>query len=158
MYGLDPQHFRTLIIRPVLTQLQLHSPAAENLLLGTALQESQLKYLKQLGAGPALGALQMEPATHDDIWHNYLAYQPDLVSKLKSITRAIGPGNAAEMIGNLYYAVAMARVHYRRVAAPLPAAIDARGLAAYWKQYYNTPGGAGTVEEALPHFLYACVP
>lgn len=159
MYGLDPQQFRLLVIRPTLLHLELHSQAAENLILGTALQESNLKYLRQLGSGPALGVMQMEPATHDDIWKNYLAYQPDLAARIKSITRVAGaPGSAAEMIGNLQYAVAMARVHYRRVAAPLPAAHDARALAAYWKQYYNTPLGAGTVDEAVKHFLYACVP
>jgi hypothetical protein len=157
-YGLDPQQFRLYVIRPTLQHLELHSQAAENLLLGTALQESNLKYIRQLGAGPALGVMQMEPATHDDLWRNYLAYSPDLALKLKSITRLAGVGAAPEMMGNLQYAVGMARVHYRRVKAAIPAAHDARALAAYWKQYYNTPLGAGTVDEAVKHFFYACVP
>lgn len=157
-YGLDPQQFRLLVIRPVLERLGLHSQAAENLILGTALQESRLKYLKQLGAGPALGLMQMEPATHNDIWDNYLRYQPELAGLVKDFGLLGGRALPTTMAGNAYYAVAMARVHYRRVAAPIPGALDARALAAYWKQYYNTPGGAGTVDEALPHFLYACVP
>lgn len=157
MYGLNPQQFRVQIVRPTLMHLDLHSQAAENLLIGTALQESRLTYLRQLGTGPALGVMQMEPATYNDIWLNYLKYQPELAAKVKEFQPKAAFG-ASDMIGNLPYAVAMARVHYRRVKDPLPAALDARALAAYWKQYYNTPLGAGTVDEALPHFLYACVP
>lgn len=157
MYGLDPQQFRLQIVRPTLERIGLHSQAAENLILGTALQESRLKYLRQLGTGPALGVMQMEPATYWDIQHNYLKYQTALAIKVHGLTSSDDLA-VTELVGNLPYAVAMARVHYRRVSAALPAAIDGRGLAAYWKQYYNTPAGAGTVEEALPHFLYACVP
>jgi hypothetical protein len=156
MYGLDPQQFRKFVIRPVLERLKLHTPAAENLLLGTALQESRLKYIRQLGTGPAIGVMQMEPATHEDIWDNFLRYQPELAAAVKDFGPLGVRGSPSDMAWNLAYAVAMARVHYRRVKAAVPGANDPAGLAAYWKQYYNTPLGAGTVEEALPHFRYAC--
>lgn len=45
----------------------LHSMAAEQLLLGTAIQESHLKYRRQIG-GPALGYFQVGTNTQDDIW------------------------------------------------------------------------------------------
>jgi hypothetical protein len=64
-------------IGPVLRQLGLDEyrmQAAEELLLGTALQESGLIYRRQLNNGPALGLFQMEPATHDDIWADFLTY------------------------------------------------------------------------------------
>ena len=67
---LDIPQFRANIIRPVLLVIGGESRAAENLILGTALQESNLRYLRQLGDGPARGVYQMEPATHDDIWDN----------------------------------------------------------------------------------------
>ncbi|KAF0118141.1 MAG: hypothetical protein FD149_866 [Rhodospirillaceae bacterium] len=77
----DSAHFVTTVIRPTLLHLGLHSPAAEALLLGTAIQESRLgTYLRQTGGGPALGVYQMEPATHEDIWTNFLAYRPDLAA------------------------------------------------------------------------------
>ena len=38
--GLNPQQFRSLVIRPTLRRLDLWSEAAEELLLGTAIQES----------------------------------------------------------------------------------------------------------------------
>jgi len=67
--------FRRDVIAPVLQKSGLDSEAAEELLLGTAVQESlNFKYRRQMGGGPARGYFQMEPATHDDIWDNYLQF------------------------------------------------------------------------------------
>jgi hypothetical protein len=149
-------NLRELVIRPALQYIELWSQAAENLVLGTALVESNGDYLHQV-KGPALGLWQMEPATHDDIWDNYLAFHPELsrlVSLLESeasITRG-----ASELIGNLYYGAAMCRVHYRRAREPLPEAKDADAMARYWKAHYNTAKGAGRVEKALPRFIVVC--
>lgn len=157
MLGLNLHHLRTLIIRPVLDHIRLYSLAAEQLLVGTALQESRAHYLHQLGKGPAVGIFQMEPATHDDIWRNYLAYHHGLATLVRQLELPQWyDDDAREMAGNLYYAAAMARIHYRRVKAALPAAGDALTMARYWKRWYNTPLGRGTVEEALPHFEAAC--
>jgi len=41
--------FRREIVRPVLEHLSLHSPAAENMLVGTAAVESGLRRLTQAG-------------------------------------------------------------------------------------------------------------
>jgi hypothetical protein len=153
MYGLNVGQFRTKLLDPTLEYLGLYSPAASNLLLGTALQESRLEFILQI-RGPAIGLFQMEPATFYDIYLNYLAYQPKLKTLVDDL--AIGTPDPAEMAGNIFFAIGMARVHYRRVSAPLPDANDALALASYWKKYYNTPLGRGTVEEALPHFREAC--
>jgi len=48
-----------------------------------------------------------------------------------------------QMAGNDFYACAMARVLYYRRPEPLPLPSDIDGLAAYWKQWYNTPLGKG---------------
>lgn len=151
-YGLDVEMFRFRIVKPVLLKLELHSPAAENLVLGTALHESHLKFLQQI-RGPAKGVFQMEPATYADLWANFLAYQPKLAAVVRSF--AIGDPDAEEMEGNLYFACAMCRIHYKRVRAPLPEN-DPHELALYWKKYYNTLLGRGTIEQALPHFTRAC--
>ncbi len=141
--------FRELVIRPALEVVNGYSEAAEELVLGTAIQESRLQYLKQLGGGPALGVFQMEPATHDDIWNNYLAYRQELADLVQMLAAPNGGNHptANELIGNLWYAAAMCRVHYRRVPEPLPDAGDVPGMAAYWKEHYNTFEGAGTEEE-----------
>jgi hypothetical protein len=146
---LDVMQFRNLVIKPALKAINLYSPAAEELVLGTALQESRLKYLHQLGRGPALGLFQMEPRTHNDIWTNYLRGKPDLAGALQRLAHKPGPD---AMITDLLYAAGMCRVHYRRVPAALPAEGDFEGQAAYWKKYYNTIYGAGTEEEYLENW------
>lgn len=146
---LNPAHFMDLIIAPTLTALGLDSPGARELLLGTASHESDLQYLKQI-SGPALGLYQMEPATHDDIWANYLAYREPIASKLLEYVGAEAASgiyrqpDANEMVWNLRYATAMARIHYLRVPEPLPLATNVQAMARYWKAHYNTVLGAGT--------------
>ncbi len=145
---IDREQFIDLIIEPTLEDLGLYSTAAVELVLGTALQESRLTYIKQLGVGPALGVCQMEPRTHDDIWDNFLAYR----EKLKQLTSEIGGPDAVEMIWNLRYSVAMCRLHYRRVRFALPQAGDLKGQASYWKAHYNTDLGRGTTEEYISNW------
>lgn len=147
---------KELVIEPVLEHLDLYSESAVQLLLGTAAAESNMgDYIKQVGGGPALGIYQVEKATHDDIWENYIDYRGDLEQSIRSLTitgyDALNyfEHEADELIGNLYYATAMARVHYLRVPAALPEATDLDGLAHYWKKYYNTSFGKGTIV----HFL-----
>ncbi len=68
---MDAVTFQTTIVQPVLAALGTWSLESEMLLMGTAAHESLLIYTHQIG-GPALGYFQMEPATHDDCWTNYL--------------------------------------------------------------------------------------
>jgi hypothetical protein len=144
--------FRDHIIKPTLLNLDLYSKAAERLLLGTALTESGLTFLKQFGEGPALGVYQMEPNTEQDIWNNYLNYRDDLADKI----RELKIGMNTELIGNLYYATAMCRIHYLRVPKPLPDEEDIAAMSNYWKTYYNSGLGKGKsfdfVEKAKPAF------
>ena len=137
-----------------LKNVNMYSPAAVNLLLLTAAQESHMgTYIKQLGNGPALGIFQMEPATNEDIWDNYLRYKPEIGFDIVR-TAGLAPQDsyAPALKWNLKYAILMARMQYRRRPEPLPDVDDIRGLAEYWKQWYNTPKGAGTVEEAMLNY------
>lgn len=153
MTGILPAHLRDLIIRPTLVEMGHYSPAAEALLLGTAAQESRGgRYLAQL-RGPARGIYQMEPRTHDDLWRHFLPSRRPLKALLLSWAHDPAPyPSPDQMVYDLRYATAMARVHYLRVPAPLPAADDILGLATYYKKYYNTPLGRATIEEALKAF------
>jgi hypothetical protein len=139
---LDPEQFRRLVIRPALQTIGLWSGAAETLLLGTALTESGLTWLRQTGGGPALGLYQIEPATHADLRRNYLAFRPRLAARLLGLSAGVGPGQD-QLVWNLGYATAIARLVYYRVPAPLPAADDLAGLARYWKAHFNTALGKG---------------
>ncbi|GAB0057936.1 hypothetical protein SIID45300_02270 [Candidatus Magnetaquicoccaceae bacterium FCR-1] len=147
--GLDPHQLRDLIIRPTLQRLGYWTEAAEELVLGTAIQESGLRFVRQLGSGPARGLWQMEPATHDDLWLNYLN------SRTKIGLNVLGPyskPDAGRLVWDLGYACAMCRVHYLRCPGVLPAAGDHEGQAAYWKRWYNTALGAGTIEQYLANW------
>lgn len=126
----------------------LNSKSAANLLLLTCAVESNLgHHLKQVN-GPALGIYQMEPKTASDIYENFLDFRPELkesVDRFKADNITVDDN----LTGNLFYATAMARVHYYRVPEELPHHEDIAGLASYWKSYYNTPKGKGTVEQAI---------
>lgn len=145
---MDPDDFRRHVIRPTLRRLKLHSDAAEALLLGTAITESGLEALVQRGGGPALGVYQVEPATHDDIWRSFLAYRPPLAARVAMLVAGLRPSRA-QLVWNLAYATAMARLVYLRRPPPLPPADDIAGLAAYWKAHFNTVAGKGVPEDFM---------
>jgi len=148
--GIDPSQFYRSVT-DVLELAGLHSPKAVRLLVGTAAVESGLgTYLRQMNEGPALGVFQMEPATEEDIWSNFLAYRQALREALVAVTGVVRP-DALHLRLNLIYQILMARVHYLRVAAPIPDVVDPAALGAYWKDYYNTRAGRGHVA----HFVAA---
>lgn len=157
--GLDAGQLREFVVRPALKRINLWSPAAENLVLGTCLHESHARYLDQLtpGPGPAYGLWQMERATYEDLWRNFIPGDSYLRLNLLEMAGFDSEEHppVQEMHGNLFYAAAMCRVHYRRVREALPVATDAQALAEYWKRYYNTALGKGTVAQALPAFMAA---
>jgi len=150
---MNPHQFREYVVKPALDSIEFHSLAAEALIMGTGAQESKLNYVKQLGTGPAMGLFQMEPATHEDIWANYLQHRPDLAA---SIRRAIefngGIPQPTRLMWDLRYATIMCRIHYLRVPEALPAADDIWQQAYYWKRYYNTERGAGTEQEFVDNY------
>jgi hypothetical protein len=147
---MDAVVLRDTYVKPALLTLDRWSVRAEMLIMGTAAQESGLTFTRQIGGGPALGYFQMEPATHDDCWTNYINFRASLRSKVLSTRTATGTPNAAEMETDHKYATAMARIHYMRVPASIPT--SPRELAAYWKLYYNTPLGAGTISEFVSNW------
>jgi hypothetical protein len=141
---IDIGQFRLLVVRPVLTHLQLWSTAAENLLIGTALQESGLRFLHQRGGGPARGLYQIEPDSENDLHVNFLAYRPPLAARLYGLVAPV-PSRTEQLATNLAYATAVARLIYYRCPEPLPAAGDIAGMARYWKFHFNTEKGKGSI-------------
>jgi hypothetical protein len=136
----------------------LWSPAAENLVVGTALHESSgLRHLDQVTGpddatlGPAIGLFQIEPATHADLQANFLAYRPALADRLARLLAA-EPEREAQLATNLCYATAVCRLIYLRAPEPLPKADDVEGLARYWKRFYNTRRGRGAEAQFILHY------
>ncbi len=119
----------------------MHSEAAEGLLLGTALKESQLIWLRQHAGGPALGVYQIEIPTALDVRGQYLERRADIEERVAALeTRQ---PMARQLITNLAFATAIARLIYWRRPESLPDYEDADGMGAYWKAHYNTHLGAG---------------
>lgn len=148
--GIYIPHLKEHIVAPALNYIGLGGSRAINLVTGTFLAEGYAggyTYLKQI-KGPAVGAMQMEPATYNDIWKNFLSgsKRATLATYLKHLagdwnTDANGIPLPSVMTGNVFFAAAMCRVHYLRVAAAIPEATDAQALSNYHKKYYNTSAG-----------------
>lgn len=141
--SINAKQLRELIISPTLHDMGMWSESAENLLMGTAAQESHLgHYIKQVGKGPALGIYQCEPVTHDDVvkW-----------GRAKGLLEfeSCSPGR---LVYDLKYATMIARLHYYRVPKALPSADDIEGIAEYWKRYYNSSLGKGKPEEFVRNY------
>ncbi|GAB6854477.1 hypothetical protein [Asaia astilbis] len=161
MAGINTSQLKALVVAPTLQLMgQSHaSMAAVNLVVGTALAESNAAYLRQVtntGYGPAMGLWQMEPFTHDDCWSNWLRY-PGQSKAATAIRAMIGnlPATADLMVTNLAYACAMCRVKYYRAPAALPHFADAEGLSRYHKQFYNSALGAADPVANVAHFREA---
>jgi hypothetical protein len=147
---------RSRVIVPTLQKMAaivpaLDGSAARNLVLGTAAQETGGKYLAQWPTGPGCGLWQMEPATRDDIVANFLPRFPTLQTLVESM-RGIVFDPDDELVGNLHYGCAITRLFYYRIQAKLPAPSDVTALGQYWKTYYNTAAGAGTVDQFVTNF------
>ena len=138
------------IINETLDQMDLNSEDAVEMIYRTGNAESGYRTLQQYGGGPALGFFQMEPATYRDIWENYVMYREKYRNKLYSLGFDDSKMDYC-LMSNIGIQVAMCRLHYRRVPSALPKAGDLEGQANYWKKYYNSHLGKGTIE----HFMEA---
>lgn len=142
-------------IKAVLTYLDPaipYSDEAVELLMLTAAQESQLgTYLKQV-KGPARGVFQIEPTTEIDMWRTLATDHFKLLrKKISELRSPMELKDATNMELNLGYQIAMARFYYFRIPASLPSP-EPEELAKYWKRFYNTYLGKGTVEEAVKNY------
>lgn len=156
---MNPEQFKYLVIEPVTLHLSMSSKEANDLLLGTALLESNLEHVSQMGNGPALSLFQIEPNTLYDVYKNYLDFRSVLRDRVDSLLygKATPENRIRNLSINPHYACAIARIVYRRVPKALPDSSHGdedyvKELASYWKNYYNTPLGAGTIKKAIETF------
>jgi hypothetical protein len=157
---MDVKHFREYIVRPTLKLMDEYIPgmwsdAAENLMVGTALMESDIAYLVQHN-GPALGVYQIEPATHEDIMGRYIyesKFSTSLISILDSMLYYIDEEKREDTLANDYlvfdlrYATIVARIKYFMSPIVLPNADNIHALGHYWNDYYNGNPDVGTADQ-----------
>ena len=113
-------------IEDTLLAIGLYSVNAVNLLLETMAQESAFgKYRRQIGGGPAMGIMQIEPATHADSWETFLKYRKELGNKILQVSGLTKP-NVIALENNDVYSICIARVKYFRDSYPIPDTVDER--------------------------------
>ena len=97
--------------------------------------------MRQLNNGPARGVFQVEPKTFDWLKEKYTHRFPILEGATSS-----------NLEWDLRLSILVARLRYLVVLEPFPAADQITHLGVYWKQYYNTPAGSGTVPKFVKNY------
>ncbi len=148
-----PKHVLDLIIKPVIDGLGLddkNKKGAYALLLYTAQQESNCgQYLTQLGGGPARSVWQIERATYEDRFDNYLIYRPKLLDRLVDVAGTAEFPDFEYVAGNMYLACAVARIVYRKSPLPIPEWNDLDAMWKIYKSAYNSYLGAADMNEFI---------
>lgn len=147
---LDARQLRELIVRPTLKELGLWHQAAEDLVMGTAAQESRLTYIYQRPKGPALGLWQMEPRTHEDLWARWLPKHADVLERIMQVCELPNRPTPDRLMYDLRYGAAMCRVFYLSKPRAIPSTLA--GQAGYWKRWYNSYLGAGKASEYVENY------
>jgi len=153
---MNKNHVRELIKESLLS-VKMHDENIEELLMLTCAVESDMgQNIKQLNGGPAVGLFQMEPATHNDTMDRWLNLKRN--ESLKGLINYYLDWNCGALISydtmrwNMKYAIIVARLKYKMIKEPIPKKEDVVGLAKYWKKYWNTELGDGTVEKAIEKY------
>ena len=118
------------------------------IILMTALIESDNGYFLNQVKGPALGVFQMETNTEKCIWENYLKYKPELKKKVVDLM-GNDVENLSQLQTNLSYSIAMTYVFYKRLGKKLPNINDKLEMVKFHKKYYNTEKGKSKIETSL---------
>jgi len=141
---------RHLVIRDTLKYLNDWSMAAENLLLGTAAQESGLGGWHE---GRRVGLYHITPAMHRAVWDKYLINNPPLASEIRGMAgqHSFLKSPHGELITNLKYATAIAWMVYRRSGQKLPAANNLVELGKFWHRHFH-PKAQGTVADFVSNY------
>lgn len=172
-------YMRNCIINPVLDDfmpiftdkmdIQLDRKFWENLLLGTAAQESNFLniYRDQAGGGPGRGLFQIELDTHDDLWDSYFSVSTVRGNLIKENYLQGEEPTEYDLKYNDRYGAAIALNYYVRVFdnydqgkdfnyfEDVLADVDPDDpaeLANIWKLHYNTSSGAGTEQNFIDNW------
>ena len=130
-------------------KIKLDSNPAIELLMGTwAVESNGGHFLKQLGGGPALSAWQIERVTYNDVIGRIPKHFRDVLSD--TIGKPVADDDFPKIENNHKFAVQIARLKYYLIPEELPYNTIER--AKYWKKYYNTPLGAGTVDKYMSKY------
>ncbi len=108
---ISKQELREQIIHPTLDYLGKAGTAVENLLVAIVTQKQNHNNAKH---HKGLGPYGIDTSTHQMVWDKYLAFHPDLASRIRGLAsqRAFLEDPHSELATNLCYATAIAWVVY----------------------------------------------
>lgn len=144
------------LIKEITIKMGMYSEESNLLLLMTAAHESKLKYRRQITKNfdynkHAVSLFQIEKGTFISLFENYLRYRPEKLKLLEDINAFVEFGEYESAFMDLEnddeFAIAVCRLIYYAIPKSLPS--SQYDLACYWKKYYNTEYGKGTVEKFL---------
>ena len=108
------EHLREQVIEPTLKYLGEWTPSAEAFLLDSAVDAPELGLFSPRNDG--LGIFHITPDQHRDIWDRYLAFKPEMASRIRGLASQSAflsnPDN--ELQTNLSYCTAIAWLLYQR--------------------------------------------
>lgn len=108
------EHLREQIIKPTLEYLGEWTAEAERELLAAALNKTDVGLFSRRPQG--LGLFGITPSQHRDLWDRYLAFRPDMASRVRGLAsqRAFLSNPDSELQTNLSYCTAIAWLLYQR--------------------------------------------
>ncbi len=108
------EHLREQVIKPTLEYLGSWSPEAERELLAAALRKNEVGMFSRRGRGQ--GPFLIASSQHRDLWDRYLAYRPDVASRVRGLAsqRAFLTNPDNELQTNLSYCAAIAWIMLQR--------------------------------------------
>lgn len=108
---------RDQVIRPTLEYMSAWTSDREEVLLDVVLNTPDMGLFSARNEG--LGLFHITAAQHRDLWDRYLAFNPDLASKVRGLAsqRAFMSDPDSELQTNLSYCTAIAWLMYQRAGA-----------------------------------------
>ena len=149
--------FRSIVVRPILVLFGELSLVLENLLVGTALTESQLVYLRSYSEGQ--GIFGITEGAYVRLWRDVLLFERTKRENLQSLS-VESAGRVEDCMPsfgqvewNLRFACAICFLVYYQSRQFLPEEYNnVKDLAGYYRRFHNFVGGKRTVEE----FMFNC--
>ena len=148
------QQWKDNIIIPVLVRLDIAakeqsflSAAAVNILLGTIAVESNFNWVRQTSGGPGRGFFQIEPDTAQDVLDRTKKFELSAWHIIQEFKSTLSVNDA--LVSDISFQCAIARMKYYLIPVKLPDADNLKGLADYWKVYYQAGGDAGLPASAF---------
>ncbi|MFL0796743.1 MAG: hypothetical protein K6L73_04560 [Cellvibrionaceae bacterium] len=143
--GICVTELRKLVVKPTLEFLDAYSEAAEDLIVGTAAQESELGFHLNIGPTDAnqqdtgYGIYRITAEEHQHVWDTYLVNHPQLASDIRGLAsqHEFLKKPHLELATNLSYATAIAWAIYQSNGASAPAHEDVTSMAQTWFDHFH---------------------